>query len=263
VETHEKIRTGHAGSKFGLPPAEVAALVRALPAPLRFRGLHLHLGSQVVDAAPLASAASWCARFCAAWGLTPGILDLGGGLGVAYVPGDPAPDPRAYAEQVVEAVAAAFPAAGLPVPELMLEPGRSVAAPAGVTLYRVVAVKGGSGGPRWVAVDGGMGDNLRATLYDARYTAVLAERLDEPPAARYALGGRYCESGDLLAADVELPAPRAGDLVAVPVTGAYHQSLSTPYNLFGRPAAVLVDGGEARLVTRRETVDDLLARELA
>ncbi|CAA9553325.1 MAG: Diaminopimelate decarboxylase [uncultured Thermoleophilia bacterium] len=261
VDTHAKIRTGQAGSKFGLGPADVAALVPTLPGALTFRGLHVHLGSQVVDADTLGSTAAWCARFAADHDLSPEVLDLGGGLGVAYRCGDPSPDPRAYAAAVVASVVRAFAEVGRPVPELVLEPGRSVVAPAGVTLYRILTVKR-SAGTTWVAVDGGMGDNLRVALYDTAYAPVLAGRPTATPDGRYDLCGHHCESGDVLAHDVGLAAPRPGDVVAVPVTGAYHQSLATPYNLFGRPAAVLVDGGEARLATRRETVEDLLRREV-
>ena len=261
VDTHVKIRTGHAGSKFGLDPADALALLASLPPGLRGRGLHVHLGSQVVDAGPLRSAAAWCARFCADAGLQPDVLDLGGGLGVAYSPGEPAPDARAYAAALVAAVPAAFTAAGVPVPRLLLEPGRSVVAQAGVTLYRVRVVKRTSAGTTWVSVDGGMADNPRVALYDAPYHPLLATRLDRPATGSYAVAGRHCESGDVLAWDVPLPDPQPGDLLAVPMTGAYHATMASTYNAFGRPAAVLVDGGEATEVTRRETPDDLLARE--
>jgi diaminopimelate decarboxylase len=215
VDTHVKIRTGHAGSKFGLDPADALALLASLPPGLRGRGLHVHLGSQVVDAGPLRSAAAWCARFCADAGLR----------------------------------------------RLLLEPGRSVVAQAGVTLYRVRVVKRTSAGTTWVSVDGGMADNPRVALYDAPYHPLLATRLDRPATGSYAVAGRHCESGDVLAWDVPLPDPQPGDLLAVPMTGAYHATMASTYNAFGRPAAVLVDGGEATEVTRRETPDDLLARE--
>jgi diaminopimelate decarboxylase len=262
VETHEKIRTGHAGSKFGLDPEHALALLRDLPTGLVARGLHVHLGSQVVDATPLRSAAVWAARFCARHGLAPDLLDLGGGLGVAYRPGEAAPDARGYAAALASAVPAAFAAAGLDAPTLVLEPGRSVVAAAGVTLYRVLVVKQTTVGPTWVAVDGGMADNPRPALYGAQYLPLVASRPAEPPSGSYALAGRHCESGDVLAWDVPLAAPRPGDVIAVPMTGAYHQSMASTYNGFGRPAAVLVEDGAVRLVTRRETVEDLLAREL-
>lgn len=261
VDTHAKIRTGHAGSKFGLDPAAAGALLHELPEGLRGRGLHVHLGSQVVDAGPLRSAAAWCARFCATNGLVPDVLDLGGGLGVAYSPGEAAPDPRAYAEALVAAVPAAFAEAGMPVPRLLLEPGRSVVAQAGVTLYRVRVVKRTVEGTTWVSVDGGMADNPRVALYDAPYHPVLATRLDAPATGTFAVAGRHCESGDVLAWDVSLPAPAPGDLLAVPMTGAYHATMASNYNAFGRPAAVVVDDGVATEVTRRETPADLVARE--
>ncbi len=262
VDTHAKVRTGHAGSKFGLDPDAARALLTSLPTGLRGRGLHVHLGSQVVDAGPLQAAATWCAAFCAEAGLTPEILDLGGGLGVAYTPTEATPDPRAYASALAVAVPAAFAAAGLAAPSLILEPGRSVVANAGITLYRVRVVKRTAAGTTWVSVDGGMADNPRVALYDAPYRPFLATRLDDPATGRYAVAGRHCESGDILALDVDLPSPRPGDLVAVPMTGAYHATMASNYNQFGRPAAVLVDGGAATLVTRRETAADLLAREI-
>jgi diaminopimelate decarboxylase len=261
VETHRKIQTGHAGSKFGLDPAAARALVTALPEGLRGRGLHVHLGSQVVDAGPLRSAAAWCARFCTESGIAPDILDLGGGLGVAYTPGEPAPDPRAYAAALAAAVPAAFDAVGLAAPRLLLEPGRSVVAQAGVTLYRVRVVKRTSEGTTWVSVDGGMADNLRVALYDAVYHPLLATRLDRPATGTFAVAGRHCESGDVLAWDVPLPDPAPGDLLAVPMTGGYHATMASNYNAFGRPAAVVVDAGVATEVTRRETPADLLGRE--
>jgi diaminopimelate decarboxylase len=258
VETHSKIETGHAGSKFGMEPPAVARLAQELPQGLRLRGLHVHLGSQVLDARPLVSTAAWCARFAAEARLELDVLNLGGGLGVGYAPGDPDPDPRRYAEEVVAGARRAFDR----LPRLLLEPGRSIAAPAGVTLYRILTVKRTAAGSSWVAVDGGMGDNLRVSLYGARYAPVVAGRVGAEPTGRFGLAGRHCESGDVLGEDVPLADPRPGDLLAVPVTGAYHQSMALPYNLIPRPAAVMVDDGEARLITRRETVDDLLAREV-
>ncbi len=262
VDTHEKVQTGHAGSKFGLEPDAVAALISELPAGLKLRGLHVHLGSQVVDSVPLRSAAGWCAAFCQRIGYRPSVLDLGGGLGVAYVPGDDAPDPCRYATALVEAVLAAFASHGLAAPQLLVEPGRSVVARAGVTLYRVRTVKETSAGTTWVTVDGGLADNPRVALYGARYAPAIATRLLAPPTGTFAVAGRHCESGDVLATSVALPDPRSGDLVVVPVTGAYHQSMASTYNLFGRPAAVLVENGEAREITRRESVEDLLSRDL-
>jgi diaminopimelate decarboxylase len=150
----------------------------------------------------------------------------------------------------------------LPEPKLVFEPGRSLVGLAGVTLYRVGVVKEASGSVTYVAVDGGVSDNPRPLLYGARYTAVLAERLDDPPAATYRVAGKHCESGDVLIDEVALPPPARGDLLAVPATGAYTLGMASNYNGVPRPAAVLVRDGEARLIRRRETIDDLLEPEV-
>jgi diaminopimelate decarboxylase len=145
---------------------------------------------------------------------------------------------------------------------VILEPGRSIVARAGVTLYTVGVVKRASATTTYVAVDGGISDNPRPALYGARYTALLADRADEETTGTYAVAGKHCESGDVLIERVELPEPRRGDIVAVPVTGAYTLAMSSTYNAVPRPAAVLVDNGDARVIRRRETVDDLLALEV-
>ncbi len=163
---------------------------------------------------------------------------------------------------VRDRVAQEWPAAGLPEPSLVVEPGRSVVGPAGVTLYRVGVVKQAGEATTYVAIDGGMSDNPRPQLYDAALTAVVAGRFDADPDGRYTVAGKHCESGDVLAEDVPLPAPRRGDVLAVPATGAYTLAMASQYNAVPRPAAVFVAGGEAREIRRRETVDDLLALEL-
>jgi len=144
---------------------------------------------------------------------------------------------------------------------VILEPGRSLTARAGVTLYTVGSVKTSADSTAYVAVDGGMSDNPRPALYGARYTAILADRAGEPPARAFTVVGKHCESGDLLIESVELPEPRRGDVLAVPATGAYTLAMSSTYNAVPRPAAVLLDGGEATVIRRRETIDDLLALE--
>jgi len=262
VDTHRHIATGHHGSKFGVTPAEGAALLRDLPAGLVGRGLHVHLGSQVLDPEPLVAAARWLPAFAKAEGIPLEVLDVGGGLGIRYTPDQPQPDPGAHTQALVAAIAAVCGDEGLAMPEIVVEPGRSIVGTSGVTLYRVVGVKTAGDGSTWVAVDGGMGDNLRVGLYGADYAPVLAERPTAEPTGRYRLAGRHCESTDVLAEDVPLADPAVGDVVAVPATGAYHQTMAHTYNLFGRPAAVLVDGGAARVITRRESVDDLFARDV-
>ena len=253
AETHEAVRTAHHGSKFGLPPAEaLEALDRARAAGLEAAGLHVHVGSQLLDTRAAEATAEWLAAF--AREAEPDVLDLGGGLGVAHVEEEEAPPIAEFVRALTRGPAA---------PSLILEPGRSLVGQAGVTLYRVGTTKRAGDGTRWVAVDGGMADNPRPQLYGARHTALLANRAAEPTAGPFGVAGKHCESGDVLAERVDLPEPRRGDLLAVPATGAYTLAMGSNYNAQPRPAAVLVSDGHAELVRRRETIDDLLALEVA
>jgi diaminopimelate decarboxylase len=265
ADTHEAIRTGHHGSKFGLPPAQALGLVGdALERGLDVLGLHVHVGSQLADFDAQAETIERLAAFAAdcrrALGWTARVADLGGGFGIRHHPEERVPDAAELAAAAAAAARAAFAQEGLPEPEIWLEPGRSLVGRAGVTLYRVGSVKH-LDGVTWAAVDGGMSDNPRPQLYGARYTALLANRAAEPPAATVSVAGLHCESGDVLIDDVALPEPRRGDLLAVPATGAYTLAMASNYNGVPRPAAVLVRDGDARLIRRRETVDDLLALE--
>ena len=263
VATHRKIATGHAGSKFGLAPAAAAEAVeraRGLPH-LDAAGLHVHLGSQIRDPDAFAAAARWLGGFAAGLGGVP-VLDLGGGLAVAHTHAERAPDIPAAVAAACTALADALAGAGLAPPELVLEPGRSIAGPAGVTLYTVGAVKTVASGRTFVAVDGGMSDNPRPMLYGAAYEAVLADRPADPPSATFAVAGKHCESGDVLIEEVGLPDPAPGDVLVVPATGAYTASMASNYNGLPRPAAVIVADGAARVVVRRETVADLMATQI-
>ena len=265
ADTHEAITTGHHGSKFGLPPDAASGVVAdALARGLEVLGLHVHVGSQLPDFTAQAETIERLARFAADCRDTLGwearVADLGGGFGIRHHPGEDVPDAAELARTAAETARAAFSAAGLDEPLVWLEPERSLVGRAGVTLYRVGAVKR-LPGRTWVAVDGGMSDNPRPQLYDARYTAHSAARADEPGDETVSIAGMHCESGDVLIDDVVLPRPRRDDLVAVPATGAYTLAMSSNYNGVGRPAAVLVREGEARMIRRRESVDDLLALE--
>jgi diaminopimelate decarboxylase len=246
AETHEAIRTGHIGSKFGMSPEEALGLRDALA------GLHVHIGSQLLSTAGAHQTLAWLNDFLARNGWSPEVVDLGGGLGVPTYPGESAPSIAEFVDVVTGGLESEA--------QLILEPGRSLVARAGVTLYRVGSVKR-SGEREWVAIDGGLSDNPRPQLYGARYTAVVANRVDSATTGRYGVAGKHCESGDVLIDAVELPDPRRGDLLAVPATGAYTLSMGSNYNVVPRPAAVLVAGGAARLIRRRETVDDLLGPE--
>jgi diaminopimelate decarboxylase len=249
AETHEDIRTAHAGSKFGLPPADAVEAVRSG----RVVGLHVHIGSQLVSTDAPKQTVAWVNRFVAELDWRPEIVDLGGGLGVPTVPGEHVPSIEEWVRALLDGLALDA--------RVILEPGRSLVGAAGVTLYRIGAVKRTSADRVWVAVDGGVSDNPRPQLYDAHYTALVANRADAEPTGNYSIAGKHCESGDVLIDRVELAAPRRGDLLAVPATGAYTLGMASNYNGVPRPAAVLVRDGDARLIRRRETIDDLLALE--
>jgi len=264
ADTHPKIATAHTASKFGLAPAAaVAALAHAGElAHVRPAGVHVHLGSQIRDVDTYVEVAAWLAEFLDQNGLghLP-TLDLGGGLAIAYTGADRVPDVRAAVEVTATALAGLLTARGLPLPELILEPGRSIAGPAGVTLYTVGAIKHTAAGITYAAVDGGMADNPRPAMYGARYEAFAVDRAGEEDTHFYAIAGKHCESGDVLIEAARLPELRPGDVLAVPATGAYTATMASTYNALPRPAAVMVNDGRERVVAARETVADLLARE--
>jgi diaminopimelate decarboxylase len=266
AETHDAIKTAHHGSKFGLPPEQaLEALAQARDAGLGIEGLHVHIGSQLLETGAARMTVDWLAGFAsecrAELGWTPSVVDLGGGLGIQHVTGEAAPTIEQFVKILVARVERSWTLHDLPLPRLILEPGRSLVGKAGVTLYRVGVVKRASELTTYVAIDGGMSDNPRPQLYGAQYTALLANRADEPASGAFSVCGKHCESGDVLIERVELPEPRPGDVLAVPATGAYALGMGSNYNVVPRPAAVLVADGEARLIRRRETLDDLLALE--
>ena len=253
ADTHAHILTGHEGSKFGLAPAAAAELIRRIEASphLHMRGLHVHVGSQILDVEPFAASVAPIA----ALGEFE-VYDLGGGLGARYTYADEPPTVDAYLDALVGAAREHLPAGA----ELILEPGRSLVATAATTLYRVVTVKRGA--VTFVAVDGGMGDNLEVALFDQRFEAAIADRLDGAGGELVTVVGRHCESGDVLVDGVRLPDPRVGDLLAVPATGAYCHTMANNYNGARRIPVVFVSEGQARLMVRRETWADLLGRDV-
>lgn len=263
ADTHEAVKTAHHGSKFGLPPEDAVEAIRRLPECL---GLHVHVGSQLMHFGASLMTVDWVAGFVARLqselGWTPTIVDLGGGLGARHVLDEPAFTIPEFVGGLVGELRRSWQLQRLPAVDLVFEPGRSLVSRAGVTLYSIGSVKRASAATTYVTVDGGMSDNPRPAMYNARYTALLANRADEAPTEAYAVAGKHCESGDVLIERVELPEPRRGDLLAVPVTGAYTLAMSSTYNAVPRPPAVLVANGKARLIRRRETVTDLLALEL-
>jgi diaminopimelate decarboxylase len=256
TDTHHAVATGHADQKFGLTLAEAAQAVERLNAAgwADLRGVHVHIGSQLFDLAPYREAVAAIAEL----GPFP-VYDLGGGLAAAYTAEH---RPPSVDEWVAGVTSAAHELLDAREAELWIEPGRSLVANAGVTLYTVESVKHRDS--TWVAVDGGMSDNLRPMLYGAPYSADVADRLGSAaePGERCHLAGKHCESGDVIAWGVRLRDPRPGDVIVTPATGAYGHALANNYNGVPRPPVILCAGGEARVAVRRETLEDLLARDV-
>jgi diaminopimelate decarboxylase len=279
AHTHEFISTAHEDQKFGLSLASGAAMtaVRRVFATdhLRLVGLHSHIGSQIFDVDGFELAAhrviGLLRDIVAEFGVDKTsqlqIIDLGGGLGISYLPHDDPPPVQDLAAKLGAIVRNESAAVGLPTPRLVVEPGRAVAGPGTITLYQVGTVKDVAVSPtahrRYVSVDGGMSDNIRTSLYGAEYDVRLLSRVSEMPAMLSRVVGKHCESGDIVVKDAWVPDDvTPGDLLGVAATGAYCYSMSSRYNLIGRPAVVAVRDGRARLVLRRETVDDLLSLEV-
>jgi diaminopimelate decarboxylase len=267
AHTHEFIATAHDDQKFGFSRSSGAALEavrRVLELEqLELVGLHSHIGSQIFDTDGFEVAAHRLAELLVAIRDEHGVelpeLDLGGGYGIAYVPGDEPHDPKAIADGLRAIVARECKAYGLSMPRLTVEPGRAIVGPGGVTLYEVGTVKDVEGLRTYVSVNGGMSDNLRTALYGAEYSCVLASRTSEANPMLSRLVGKHCESGDIVVRDLWLPEDlAAGDLVAVAATGAYCRSMASNYNYVPKPAVVAVRDGRSRVIVRRETDDDLL-----
>jgi diaminopimelate decarboxylase len=267
--THAYTTTGIIDSKFGFSiqtgDAE-KAVQQAIAAPhLNLRGLHFHLGSPIFELEPYQAATDLVLRFAA--GLREQGLDLqefspGGGFAIAYTRHDQPPAPDDYAEAIVGTLTATCEELGMEPPVLVIEPGRSIIGPAGVALYRIGAIKEIPGVRTYVSVDGGMGDNIRPALYQASYEVLSANRPAAEPDATVTIAGKYCESGDVLASDVLLPEPAAGDVIAIPAAGAYCPSMASNYNLNPRPPIVLVNDGASRLIRRRESYADMMQCDL-
>ncbi|BBZ76962.1 diaminopimelate decarboxylase [Mycolicibacterium anyangense] len=279
AHTHEFIATAHEDQKFGLSLASGAAMaaVRRVFATdhLRLVGLHSHIGSQIFDVAGFELAAhrvigllrDVVAEFGVDKTAQIATVDLGGGLGISYLAQDDPPPVQDLAAKLGAIVATESAAVGLPAPRLVVEPGRAIAGPGTVTLYEVgtvkdVAISAGSS-RRYISVDGGMSDNIRTSLYGAEYDVRLASRVSDAAPTLSRVVGKHCESGDIVVRDAWVPGDiHPGDLLAVAATGAYCYSMSSRYNLIGRPAVVAVRQGRSRLILRRETEDDLLSLEV-
>ena len=279
AHTHEFISTAHEDQKFGLSVASGAAMAAVhrvfATDHLRLVGLHSHIGSQIFDVAGFELAAhrviGLLHKIVEEFGVEKtaqiSTVDLGGGLGISYLAPDDPPPVAELAAKLSVIVSNESAALGLPTPRLVVEPGRAVAGPGTITLYEVGTVKdvdvSTTAQRRYVSVDGGMSDNIRTALYDAEYDARLVSRHSDAPATLARIVGKHCESGDIVVRDTWVPGDlQPGDLLGVAATGAYCYSLSSRYNMVGRPAVVAVRAGRARLILRRETVDDLLSLEV-
>lgn len=265
--THSYIQTGQVDSKFGFGVANgfaLRAVGRVLATPsLRLRGIHCHIGSQIHEIASYAAEIEALTDFLvtvkSSTGWTPDELNLGGGLGIAYLPHDQPPTVDAYVGVLEAALREHWPRVGAVPPTVMVEPGRSIVGEAGITVYRIDTIKDIPGVRTYASVDGGMTDNLRVALYQARYHGVLANRPRERPDQKVSIAGKCCETGDMIAWDLGLPAVRKGDLLAIFSTGAYHYAMASNYNRLPRLPVVLVSDGHPHVIVRRETYDDVMA----
>lgn len=268
--THAKTTTGTLDNKFGLPistgAAEQAIADAQRMTGVDLVGLHCHLGSPLFTVEPYDEAnavmLSFAAEMVRKHGLRLREYSPGGGFAAQYVREKPAPDINVYAEAIVSSFKRRCAENGLPLPHLFVEPGRSLVARAGVALYTIGSSKQIEGLRTWVSVDGGMADNIRPAIYDAKYEAVVVNRADDEPSETVTIAGKYCESGDILVKDAHLPPTQPGDVIALPASGAYCLTMASNYNMALKPAVIAVKDGKAKLVRRRETYADLLATDV-
>jgi diaminopimelate decarboxylase len=266
--THKYIVTGAIDSKFGFASAQWGeAVSQAMAAPnLNLVGLHFHIGSLIYETEPYQKSIELLLDFAAEakakYGFELKELNAGGGFAIQYTLDLPAPPIAAYAEAIASKIKDKCQELKLALPRLIVEPGRSVVGQAGVALYRVGVVKDVPGIRRYVSVDGGIGDNIRPALYQARYEAVVANKMSAQDADEVTIAGRFCESGDILIRDIKLPSVSPGDIIAIPASGAYSLPMASNYNAVPRPAVAMVRDGKARLIRQRETFEDLIRDDL-
>ena len=268
--THVKISTGKVDSKFGIA-IETGQADEAIKAALdkknvKLCGYHCHIGSQTFDIKPFVDGAEIMLKYIAhikeVFGYEAEILNLGGGMGVKYIESDPEIDYAVNIKGIADMMKDKCKELGINLPIVLMEPGRSIVADAGMTLYTVGGTKEIPGYKNYVSVDGGMTDNPRYTLYESPYTIAIANKADEAPAKEYTVGGRCCESGDLIQENVKLPKAEKGDILAVMTTGAYNYSMSSHYNRIPNPPVVMLNKGESYVAVKRETYADLMKNDL-
>ncbi len=264
--THEYIQTGHIDSKFGFDPNEIEAVFAYVSeSSLNCIGIHAHIGSQIFELQPHQDIGGvmvqWFKLAGEKYGLKFSELNIGGGLGIRYVESDDPPSIEDWVKTVSAGVTDAFVTAGLALPKLLCEPGRSLVGSTCVTAYTIGGSKTVPDIRTYITVDGGMSDNPRPITYQSKYRAVVANRMSAPLSQTVTIAGKHCESGDILIKDIQLPATNAGDTLVVFGTGAYNYSMASNYNRLPKPAAIIVKGGESSLIIKRETREDLLRQD--
>lgn len=270
AHTHSFIQTGQIDSKFGvaLENGEAFEIYKKAHEMSNVNpdGIHCHIGSQIFDIDPFIKAAEVMMNFAGdlkdELGLEIKKLNLGGGYGIMYTEKDDPVPYDEYIKHVSEQVKATAKARGLNIPFILMEPGRSIIAPAGITLYTVGGIKDIKNVRKYVSVDGGMGDNPRYILYESEYAAVVANKANAPKVEKVTIAGKCCESGDILAKDIEMAEVEVGDTLAVLATGAYNYSMASNYNRIPRPAVVAVSGGKAKIIVKRESFEDIIANDV-
>lgn len=270
AHTHDFVRTGQIDSKFGVALENGEAFeIHKYASTLKnvaVDGVHCHIGSQIFDVSPFCEAAKVMMDFVAdlkdKLGISANILNLGGGFGIKYVEGDDPLTPEEYVKAAIETVKAVASERNMPLPFLVFEPGRSIVAEAGITLYTVGCVKDIENVRTYVSVDGGMTDNPRYIMYGAKYSALLANRAGDENVKEVTIAGKCCESGDLIQENVLMPEVKVGDTLAVLSTGAYNYSMASNYNRIPRPAMVAVKGSEKKIIIRRETYEDIIKNDI-
>lgn len=262
VSTHTSIQTGHKTSKFGIDPYETKHSIKEIinkvnkNGKVHLTGIHTHLGSQLNEPEPYVEAVKTLLNICSAVSWKPSIISPGGGWGVPYSEMDTQPDPGLWIETISTTIFDWCHQHSWEIPELVIEPGRWLTARAGVAIYRVGFTKNNPDGGIFASIDGGLSDNLRPALYGARYTAAIIANTENRPMVDTRLVGRFCESGDELIKNIVLPQPTRGDILAVPVSGAYHLSMASNYNLADRPCVLWVENGKIEVLQKRETASD-------
>ena len=261
--THEYIQTGHLDSKFGFDLTQIdnaIDLIRNKYSNLKLHGLHAHIGSQIFETSIYGDEIEILVKEIARLGLNE--INIGGGIGVKYTKDDCPPSIYTVANIVIEKLKECIEKYNIEPPALFIEPGRSIISTSGVTLYTIGSSKQVPKGRTYIAVDGGMSDNIRPSMYQALYTAEIANKPDAEPNKTVTVAGRFCESGDILINDIKLPNPQAGDVLCVYNTGAYNYSMASNYNRVQKPAMVLVNNSQSDIIVTRETLDDLISHDM-